>query len=112
MTACIVGWAHTPFGKLDDPDVEHLIARVARAAVEDAGLATTDVEALTVGLFNNGFSAQDFPSSLAFNAVPEWRFLPAVRVENACATGSAAIHAARDMIGAGRARVVVVLGAE
>jgi len=112
MTACIVGWAHTPFGKLDDPDVEHLIARVARAAVEDAGLATTDVEALTVGLFNNGFSAQDFPSSLAFNAVPEWRFLPAVRVENACATGSAAIHAARDMIGAGRARVVVVVGAE
>ena len=25
--ACIVGWAHTPFGKLDDPDVESLIAR-------------------------------------------------------------------------------------
>ncbi len=112
MTACIVGWAHTPFGKLDDPDVESLIARVARAAVEDAGLATTDVEALTVGLFNNGFSAQDFPASLAFNAVPEWRFLPAVRVENACATGSAAIHAARDMIAARRARVVVVVGAE
>jgi len=112
MTACIVGWAHTPFGKLEDPDVESLIARVARAAVEDAGLATTDVEALTVGLFNNGFSAQDFPASLAFNAVPEWRFLPAVRVENACATGSAAIHAARDMIAARRARVVVVVGAE
>jgi acetyl-CoA C-acetyltransferase len=112
MTACIVGWAHTPFGKLEEPDVESLIARVARAAVEDAGLATTDVEALTVGLFNNGFSAQDFPASLAFNAVPEWRFLPAVRVENACATGSAAIHAARDMIAAGRARIVVVVGAE
>ena len=112
MTACIVGWAHTPFGKLENPDVESLIARVARAAVEDAGLTTTDVEALTVGLFNNGFSAQDFPASLAFNAVPEWRFLPAVRVENACATGSAAIHAARDMIAARRARVVVVVGAE
>ncbi|MCU0983831.1 MAG: acetyl-CoA acetyltransferase [Acetobacteraceae bacterium] len=112
MTACIVGWAHTPFGKLEDPDVESLIARVARAAVEDSGLSVGDVGALTVGLFNNGFSAQDFPSSLAFNAVPEWRFLPSVRVENACATGSAAIHAGLDMIAAGRAKVVVVIGAE
>jgi len=25
--ACIVGWAHTPFGKLEDPDVESLIGR-------------------------------------------------------------------------------------
>jgi acetyl-CoA C-acetyltransferase len=112
MTACIVGWAHTPFGKLEDPDIESLIARVARAAVEDAGLAVEDVDALAVGLFNNGFSAQDFPASLAFNAVPEWRFRPAVRVENACATGSAAIHAGRDMIAAGRARVVLVIGVE
>lgn len=112
MTACIVGWAHTPFGKLEDPDVESLIARVARAAVEDSGLGVEDVGALTVGLFNNGLSAQDFPSSLAFNAVPELRFLPSVRVENACATGSAAIHAGLDMIAAGRAKVVVVIGAE
>jgi acetyl-CoA C-acetyltransferase len=112
MTACIVGWAHTPFGKLEDPDIESLISRVARAAVEDSGLGVEDVGALTVGLFNNGFSAQDFPSSLPFNAVPEWRFLPSVRVENACATGSAAIHAGLDMIAAGRAKVVVVIGAE
>ena len=25
MTACIVGWAHTPFGKLDNETVESLI---------------------------------------------------------------------------------------
>ena len=112
MAACIVGWAHTPFGKLEDPDIESLIARVARAAVEDAGLAVEEVDALAIGLFNNGFSAQDFPASLAFNAVPEWRFRPAVRVENACATGSAAIHAGRDMIAAGRARIVLVVGVE
>jgi acetyl-CoA C-acetyltransferase len=112
MTACIVGWAHTPFGRLEDPDIESLIGRVARAAVEDAGLGVEDVDALAVGLFNNGFSAQDFPASLAFNAVPEWRFRPAVRVENACATGSAAIHAGRDMIASGRARIVLVIGVE
>ena len=29
MTTCIVGWAHTPFGKLEDPDVESLMANGA-----------------------------------------------------------------------------------
>lgn len=112
MTACIVGWAHTPFGKLEDLGIESLIARVARSAVDDAGLCVEDVEALVIGLFNNGCSAQDFPASLPFNSVPEWRFCPSVRVENACATGSAAIHAGRDMIASGRVRVVLVIGVE
>jgi len=44
-----------------------------------------------VGHFNSGFSKQNFPSSLAMQSVPELRFKPATRVENACASGSAAI---------------------
>ena len=39
MTACIVGWAHTPFGKLDSETVESLIVRVADEALRDAGIA-------------------------------------------------------------------------
>ena len=39
MTACIVGWAHTPFGKQDAETVESLITRVAREALEHAGVA-------------------------------------------------------------------------
>ena len=38
MDACIVGWAHTPFGRLDGEDIESLITRVARDAIADAGL--------------------------------------------------------------------------
>ena len=30
MTACIVGWSHTPFGKHEGEDVESLIVKVAR----------------------------------------------------------------------------------
>ena len=37
MTACIVGWAHTPFGKLTGETVESLIVRVANEALVDAG---------------------------------------------------------------------------
>ncbi|HEY2131422.1 MAG TPA: acetyl-CoA acetyltransferase [Acetobacteraceae bacterium] len=110
--ACIVGWAHSQFGKLEDPDVESLIGRVARAAIADAGVEPADIDAVFVGLFNNGFSKQDFPSSLALQSVPELRFRPATRYENACASGSAAVHGGRDFLAAGRGRFALVIGAE
>jgi acetyl-CoA C-acetyltransferase len=110
--ACIVGWAHTQFGKLEEPDIESLISRVAGAAIEDAGVAPAEIDAVFVGLFNNGFSKQDFPSSLAFQSVPELRFKRATRFENACASGSAAVHGARDWLAAGRGQFALVLGVE
>jgi acetyl-CoA C-acetyltransferase len=110
--ACIVGWAHSPFGRLEEPDVEALIARVARTAIEDAGIAPGEIDAVFVGLFNNGFDKQDFPSSLVLQSVPELRFKRATRYENACATGSAAVHGARDWLAAGRGRFALVVGAE
>ena len=90
MTACIVGWAHTPFGKQDAETVEGLITRVANAAMEDAGIGPEDVDEIVLGHFNAGFSAQDFTASLVLQADDRLRFKPATRVENACATGSAA----------------------
>lgn len=110
--ACIVGWAHTIFGKLEDADLETLIGQVAGAAIEDAGIAPAEVDGVFIGLFNNGFSKQDFPGSLPMQSVPELRFKPATRYENACASGSAAIHGARDFIAAGRGRFALVIGAE
>ena len=38
MTGCIVGWAHTPFGKHDGLDVEALICKVVGVALADAGV--------------------------------------------------------------------------
>ena len=110
--ACIVGWAHTPFGKLEDPDIEALIGRVAGAAIADAGIAAHEIEATFVSLFNNGFSAQDFPASLVLQHVPELRFKPITRYENACASGSAAVYGARDFLLAGRGRFALVIGVE
>ncbi len=110
--ACIVGWAHLPFGKLEEPDVEALIGRVAGAAIADAGISPTEVDGVFVGVFNNGFSRQDFPSSLVLQSLPDLRFKPAARYENACASGSAAVYAARDFLAAGRGRFALVVGAE
>ena len=110
--ACIVGWSHSQFGKLEDPDVESLIGKVAGAAIADAGIAPSEIDAVFVSLFNNGFSNQDFPSSLVMQLLPELRFKPATRYENACASGSAAVYGARDYLAAGRGRFALVVGAE
>jgi acetyl-CoA C-acetyltransferase len=112
MTACIVGWAHTPFGRLEGETVESLIVRVATEALGDAGVAPGDVDEIVLGHFNAGFSAQDFTASLVLQASPDLRFKRATRVENACATGSAAVHAGLRAIAAKSARIVLVVGVE
>jgi len=112
MTACIVGWAHTLFGKLGDESVESLIVRVTGEALADAGIGPKDVDEIVLGHFNAGFSAQDFTASLVLQASPDLRFKRATRVENACATGSAAVHQGIKTIEARAARVVLVVGVE
>ena len=112
MTACIVGWSHTRFGKHENEDIESLIVKVATDAIHDAGLAPADIDEIFIGTMNAGFVRQEFPSSLALQADPALRFKPVTRVENACATGSAAIHQGLNSIEAKRARKVLVIGVE
>jgi len=112
MTAAIVGWAHTPFGKLNGETVESLIVRVAGEALADAGIAAKDVDEIVLGQFNAGFSAQDFTAALVLQASPDLRFKRATRVENACATGSAAVHQGIKSIDARAARIVLAVGVE
>ncbi len=112
MTGCIVGWAHSKFGRHDDRDVESLIVEVAQGALADAGVAGADIDAVYLGTMNGGFVKQEFPASLAFQADSGLRFKPATRVENACATGSAAIHMGLNTIAAGKGRLILVVGVE
>lgn len=112
MTACIVGWAHSRFGKLEGETLESLITRVAADALEHAGIGAEDVDEIVLGHFNAGFSSQDFTASLVLQADDRLRFKPATRVENACATGSAAVRQGIHAIDAGAARIVLVVGAE
>jgi acetyl-CoA C-acetyltransferase len=110
--AHIVGWAHSPFGKLEDPDLETLMARVSGAALDHAGIGAADVDGISVGVYNNGFSKQGFEASLVALGQPDLAYTPATRVENACATGSAALYNALDFIESGRGRIALVVGAE
>jgi acetyl-CoA C-acetyltransferase len=112
MTACIVGWAHTRFGKLEGETVESLIVRAAQEALADAGVEPKDIDEIMLGHFNGGFSAQDFTAALVLQAASDLRFKRATRVENACATGSAAVHQAIRAIEANASRLVLVVGVE
>jgi acetyl-CoA C-acetyltransferase len=112
MTACIVGWAHSRFGKLEGETLESLITKVAAEALDHAGIGPDDVDEIVLGHFNAGFSAQDFTASLVLQTDDRLRFKPATRVENACATGSAAVRQGIRAIDARAARTVLVVGAE
>jgi acetyl-CoA C-acetyltransferase len=108
----IVGWGHTPFGKLDNLDIEQLIRDATLPAIASAGLEPNDIDGIFIGHFNGGFVRQDFSGAMAAVAIPEFRHTPSVRLENACATGSAAIWAGLDALASGRMKRVLVLGFE
>ena len=112
MSVAIVGWSHSKFGKLDGESIENLIVSVVNDALADSGIEPADIDEIVLGHFNAGFSAQDFTAGLVLQAHSDLRFKPATRVENACATGSAAIHQGIKSINGKFAKFVLVVGVE
>ena len=112
MTACITGWAHSKFGVNLEQTSENMIADVVEKAIEHAEISAKEIDAIFVGTFNNGFQKQDFHGALPAVSQSDLRHVPAMRVENACATGSAAIHTAMNAIEAKKAKTTLVVGVE
>ena len=112
MSSCITGWAHNKFGVNKDQSSENMIAEVVEQAINHAEIYPKDIDAIYVGTFNNGFQKQDFHGALPAVSQIDLRYVPAMRVENACATGSAAIHTAMNAIEAKRAKTTLVVGVE
>lgn len=112
MDAKIVGWGHTKFGKLEGRTLEDLVLEAGGDALEHAGIDPAEIDGIWLGHFNSGLVPDGFASSLALGIDDKLRFTPATRVENACASGSAAIYAARDAICSGRVKAALVIGAE
>ena len=109
----IIGWGHTPFGKLDAVDLEQLFRDAAQPALRQRrpgarGHRRHLRRPLQRRLRARRTSAPRWPAL----AIPEFRHTPAVRIENACATGSAAIWAALDAVAAGRMKRALVVGFE
>ena len=112
MSVCITGWAHNKFGVNQNQSSENMIAEVVDQAIKHAEISVKDIDAIFVGTFNNGFQKQDFHGALPAVSQSDLRYIPAMRVENACATGSAAIHTAMNAIEAKKAKTTLVVGVE
>lgn len=108
----LIGFAHTPFTRAPGADLEGLMTTVAREAIADAGLDASDIDAVVIGHFGHGLVEQGFVAGLSSNLAPGLRGKPSLRVESACASGSAAVHQAAMRIEAGRAKRVLVIGVE
>jgi acetyl-CoA C-acetyltransferase len=91
---------------------ENMIADVVEKAIKHAEISAKEIDAIFVGTFNNGFQKQDFHGALPAVSQSDLRHVPAMRVENACATGSAAIHTAMNAIEAKKAKTTLVVGVE
>jgi acetyl-CoA C-acetyltransferase len=108
----LTGWGHSRFGKLADETLESLIVQVATDAIAGAGIEPGQIDEIYVGQFNSGMMPLAFPSSLALQVSPDLANVPATRVENACASGSAAFQQGTKSLLAGTAKTVLVIGAE
>jgi acetyl-CoA C-acetyltransferase len=108
----LTGWGHSRFGKLTDETLESLIVQVATEAIANAGIEPGQIDEVYLGQFNSGMMPLAFPSSLALQVSPDLANVPATRVENACASGSAAFQQGTKSLLAGTAKTVLVIGAE
>jgi acetyl-CoA acetyltransferase len=109
----IAGVGMTPFGKFPGQTVRHLATRAARTALEDAGLSAARVEYVFFGNAMQGLlSGQEMIRGQVALSGCGLEGVPMVNVENACASGSSAIHLGWLAVASGQAEAVIAVGAE
>lgn len=109
----IIGVAVTPFGKHLDTSLAELGQSAAFAALVDADLHPSDIDCIIVGNAAEGvLTGQEM---IRGQVILEGTSLagPAVlNVENACASGSSALHIATLLVASGQYESVLALGVE
>lgn len=113
VDACLAGLGMTRFGKHMDTGLKALGAEAVREALADAGVAPEQLQAAFVGNAAAGLltGQESIRGQVILRGMGLGR-LPVINVENACASGSTAIHQACAMVSAGVYDVVLALGVE
>jgi acetyl-CoA acetyltransferase len=103
----------TPFGKHMDTGLKALGAEAVQAALADAGVEAKDLQAAFVGNAAAGLvtGQECIRGQVILRGMGIGR-IPVINVENACASGSTALHQACAMVSAGCYDVVLALGVE
>jgi acetyl-CoA acetyltransferase len=113
LNACIAGVGMTRFMKYPDKGLKELGGEAVRAAVADAGLETSQLEAAYVGNCAAGIvtGQESIRGQVVLDTLGIGK-IPIINVENACASGSTALSQASAMVSAGVYDVVLALGVE
>ena len=112
-SAYILGAAGTACGRFPDATVASLATEALDGALEDAAVGADRIEAI---FFSNALSGlltgQECVRGQVALRRSRYGGIPTVNVENACASGSTALHLACQAIAAGAYETVAVVGAE
>ncbi len=111
--AVVAGVGMTPFGKHMDRGLKSLGAEAITAALADAGLDGSQLEAAYVGNASAGVvtGQESIRGQVILRSMGLGR-IPVINVENACASSSTALNQACAMVSAGCYDVVLALGVE
>ncbi|ADC66082.1 Propanoyl-CoA C-acyltransferase [Ferroglobus placidus DSM 10642] len=109
MAVAVIGVGHTKFGNRRDVNVPELAWEAMKQAFDSANVEQKDIDFFVVGTAGLWSSEAAVPSLMAEYAKLG---VGSMRVEAACATGSAAIRVGYTAIESGEADVVLVLGVE
>jgi acetyl-CoA acetyltransferase len=113
FNAAVAGVGMTRFMKYPDKGLKELGTEAVRAAVADAGLELSDLEAAYVGNCAAGLvtGQESIRGQVILDTIGVGK-IPIINVENACASGSTAMIQASMMVTAGIYDVVLALGVE
>ena len=109
----IVGVGMTPFGKFADQSLRQLAAAAAKAALADARIGPEALDAVFASNSGAGLiTGQESVRGQVSLKEAGIGGAPLFNVENACASGSSAVHLAAAYIRAGAAQCVLAIGYE
>ncbi|HSV78469.1 MAG TPA: thiolase family protein [Ramlibacter sp.] len=109
----IAGVGMTPFGRFPDRSLADLAGESALAALADAGVDASEIDVVFAANSGAGLlTGQESIRGQVSLKAAGFGGMPIFNVENACASGSSAVHLAVQYLRAGAAQCVLVVGYE
>jgi acetyl-CoA C-acetyltransferase len=106
----VIGVGHSKFGVRSDATIQEIAFEAVKGAFEDSGIGQKDIELSVVG--TAGTRTYELMPAVPINEYVGLQEKGPLRVEAACATGSAAVHTAYANVASGQVGVAMAIGVE
>ena len=106
----VIGVGHSKFGVRSDATIQEIAFEAVREAFKDSGIGQKDIELSVVG--TAGTRTYELMPAVPINEYAGLEEKGPLRVEAACATGSAAVHTAYANVASGQVDVAMAIGVE